>query len=86
MDPISTSDLLAAINDLGREQPKRPEGTGWRTVFDMAKEVGISRGAMHQRLRVALDRGLQVETFVGSDYDAASGKLVKQTWFRVKPA
>lgn len=83
MDPISRNDLLSAIDELGKEQPKRPEGDGWRTVPEMAKEKGVSRGAMHQRLRVALEHGLKVESFVGSDHDA-TGKLVKQTWFRIK--
>lgn len=83
MDAITNNDLLAAINAIGREQPKRPEGEGWETVPQMAKREGISRGAMHQRLRVALEKGLQVEKFIGSDHDAI-GNVVKQTWFRVK--
>ena len=83
MARITEDDLLAAIDALGKELPKRPTGTGWKTVRQMASEKGITMTAMRQRFRVAMERGLKVERFVGSDYDA-TGTLVKQTWFRVK--
>ena len=77
------SDLLAAIDALGKEQPKRPAGDGWQTVAQMAKARQISVGAMRFRFNQAIERGLKIERFVGSDYDP-TGRLVKQTWFRVK--
>ena len=79
----SEGDLLAAINALGREAPKRPSGKGWETVPQMALREGVSRSSIRQRFRLAMERGLKVERFVGSDYDAG-GTLHKQTWFRVK--
>lgn len=80
---VTEGDLLAAIDALGKESPKRPTGNGWQTVAAMAKARGITPTAMRQRFRVAMEKGLKVERFVGSDYDA-TGALVKQTWFRVK--
>lgn len=80
---VTQDDLLAAIDTLGKELPKRPPGTGWKTVRQMAQEKGISLTAMRQRFRVAMDRGLKVEEFIGSDY-GPNGRLGKQTWFRVK--
>ena len=80
---ITHEDLLAAINAAGREQPKRPTGKGWTSVPEMAKREGVSRGTIRWRMQLAVDHGLKVERFVGSDYDP-NGKLVKQTWFRVK--
>lgn len=80
---VTEGDLLAAINELSKEQPKRPSGKGWERVSDMAKREGVSLSAIRQRMRLALEKGLQVERFTGSDYDA-SGTLHKQTWFRVK--
>jgi hypothetical protein len=80
---ITQNDILAAIEELGKEPPKRPSGKEWKTVGEMAKAQGVSRGAFRHRMKLALDRGLKVERFVGSDYDT-NGTLVKQTWFRVK--
>lgn len=82
MARVTVDDLLAAINTLSREQPKRPTGKDWERIPDMAKREGVSLSAMRQRFRLALERGLKVERFVGSDYDAG-GFLRKQTWFRV---
>ena len=79
----SECDLLAAIDALGKVDPKRPPGSGWKTVSQMAKEKGIGISLMRYRFQLAIGRGLKVERFVGSDYDA-TGALVKQTWFRVK--
>ena len=79
----SERDLLAAINALGKEQPKRPPGTGWYTVAQLAKREGVSRSTIHWRLRRAIEQGLQIDRFLGSDNDP-TGRLVKQTWFRVK--
>lgn len=81
---VTSDDLLAAINEFGKEQPKRPTGKGWESVGAMAKREGVSRGTIRWRMQLAVDNGLKVERFVGSDYDP-NGKLVKQTWFRVKP-
>lgn len=83
MTKITTDDLLAAIQEFGRELPKRPAGKNWYTVKQMAKREGVSVSAMRQRFRVAMERGLKVERVTGSDYDEA-GVLVKQVWFRVK--
>ena len=79
----SENDLLAAINALGREQAKRPVGKGWETMAQMAKREGVNKTAISQRFYLAMQRGLKVERFTGSDYDA-TGTLHKQTWFRVK--
>lgn len=79
----SEGDLLVAINMLGKALPKRPVGKGWYTVTQLAKREGISITAMRQRFTVAIERGMKVERFTGSDYDP-TGRLVKQTWFRVK--
>lgn len=79
----SETDLLAAVNALGREQPKRPTGKDWQRMSDMAKAAGLGISAMRYRFARALERGLKVERFVGSDYDA-TGTLAKQTWFRVR--
>ena len=79
----TVSNLLAAINAFGKEQPKRPSGKGWKTIGEVAKQEGVSRGTIRYRMQLAIDHGLKVERFVGSDYDA-SGKLTKQTWFRVQ--
>lgn len=81
---VTENDLLAAINAYGKEQPKKPAGKGWETVGDMAKRERVSRGTIRWRMQLAVDNGLKVERFVGSDYDP-NGKLTKQTWFRVKP-
>lgn len=83
MARVTTDDLLAAIDALGKEQPKRPVGDGWHTIKQMAKTKGLNISAMRFRFYRAVERGLQVERFVGSDYDA-HGTLIKQTWFRVK--
>jgi hypothetical protein len=84
MTKVTTADLLAAIQEYGKELPKLPPGRGWITVKEMAQKESLSISAMRQRLRLAMDRGLQVERFTGSDYNEA-GQLNKQTWFRVKP-
>ena len=83
MARVTTDDLLAAINALGKESPKRPTGKGWDTVPKMAAREGVSRSSIRQRFRLAVDRGLKVERFVGSELDA-NGELHKCTWFRVK--
>lgn len=80
---VTTDDLLAAIQQLGKELPKRP-GKGWETVGQMATRAGVTVSCMRQRFKLAMQKGLKVERFVGSDYDA-HGTLTKQTWFRVKP-
>lgn len=77
------NDLLALVNALGREKPKRPAGKGWETVQQMAAREGISHGAMSRRFALAIQHGLQVEKFSGSDYDAG-GQLRKRTYFRPK--
>lgn len=79
----SESDLLAAIDALGKKAPNRPQGKGWYTIAEMAKQKGLEISAMRWRFAAALRNGLQVERCTGSDYDA-TGRLVKQTWFRVK--
>jgi len=79
----SESDLLAAVRAYGKEAPKRPEGKDWQTVAQMARRAGKSISAMRYQFNLALQHGLKVERFIGSDYDAG-GALVKQTWFRVK--
>lgn len=81
--PPELNDLLAAINELGRALPKRPPGKGWETMKQMEEREGVGRGAIRFRLLNAMKRGLQIERFIGSDYDD-TGALVKQTWFRVK--
>lgn len=83
MARVTTDDLLAAILALGKEDAKRPPGNGWKTVAAMAKERGLGISAMRQRLRLAMERGLKVERFTGSDYDM-TGRLVKQSWLRMK--
>lgn len=80
---VTEDDLLAAVNALGREKPKRPDGKGWYTVAQLAKREGVSKSAMRFRLERAVENGLQVERFVGSDYDP-TGRLAKQTWLRMK--
>ena len=80
---VTEDDLLAAIREYGKELPKRPEGKQWETIAQMAKRAGKSISAMRYQLTLALQHGLKVERFVGSDYDQA-GTLVKQTWFKVK--
>ena len=87
MARVTTDDLLAAINALAKEQPKRPEGKlgegGWETLKQMAARQRLGLSAMRFRFARAIDHGLQIERFVGSDYDP-TGRLAKQTWFRVK--
>lgn len=77
-------DILAMIDQLGKEAPKRPTGSGWFTVAQMAKRKGLNISAMRFRMKLAMTKGMKVERFVGSDYDG-TGALVKQTFFRVKP-
>ena len=84
MTKVTTDDLLAAIQEYGKEPPKRPPGNGWHTVKQMAQQQKVSVSGFRQRFRLAMERGLQVERFTGSDYDEA-GTLVRQTWFRKKP-
>jgi hypothetical protein len=84
MTKITTSDLLAAIQEYARQLPKRPPGKHWTTVKQMARRDKVSVSAIRQRFRLAIEHGLKVERFTGSDYDEA-GSLVKQVWFRVKP-
>lgn len=76
-------DLLAMIDHFGKEPPKRPSGAGWFTIAQMAKQRKIGVSAMRYRFNLAITRGLKVERFIGSDFDATE-TLVKQTWFRVK--
>ena len=35
----------------------RPEGTGWRTLLELAAENGIQRAQMSRRMLIALDAG-----------------------------
>lgn len=83
MARVTTDDLLAAIDTLGKEQPKLPSGKGWQTVAQMAKAKGLTISNMRFRFQKAIEKGLQIERFTGSDYDP-TGRLVKQTWFRIK--
>jgi hypothetical protein len=83
MASVTQHDLLEAINALGKEQPKRPSGKDWRTMRDLAKKEAVTIGAMRYRLALAIERGLKVERFIGSDFDP-TGRLVKQTWFRLQ--
>ena len=81
---VTTSDLLAALEEYGRKMPRRPVGKHWATVKQMAKDKNISVSALRWQIQTAVANGLRIERFVGSDYDEA-GHLVKQTWFRLKP-
>ena len=80
---ITTNDIYSALEEWGREQPKRPEGKGWATYKEMAKKQNVSVARTKMRMQVALRNGLKVERFTGSEYDEM-GVLRKQTWFRVK--
>ena len=81
---ITTNDIYTALEEWGREQPKRPVGKGWRTYKEMATKRNTTVAREKMKMQVALRNGLQVEKFSGSDYDEM-GVLRKQTWFRVKP-
>ena len=81
---ITTGDLLDALEQYGKELPKRPVGKGWHTIGEMAEKKHLSISALRQQIKVAIRNGVRIERFTGSDYDA-TGHLVKQTWFRVKP-
>ena len=79
---ITTNDLLEALEKYGRELPKRPIGKGWTTIKQMALKKAVTVSRVRWQIQTAIQRGLKIERFVGSDYDEA-GQLVKQTWFRV---
>ena len=79
---ITTNDLLEALEKYGRELPKRPSGKGWTTIKQMALKKSVTVSRVRWQIQTAIQRGLKIERFVGSDYDEA-GQLVKQTWFRV---
>lgn len=81
---ITTSDLLAALEEYGRERPKRPQGKGWMTTTAVAAQRHVTLGAVKLQIQKAIQNGVSIERFVGSDY-GTDGRLVKQTWYRVKP-
>ena len=81
---VTTNDLLAALEQYGFEQPKRPTGKGWVQLKDLATQKHTTPGAIKAQMMLARKNGVAIERFTGSDYNE-KGRLCKQTWFRVKP-
>jgi hypothetical protein len=80
---VTTGDLLAALEEFGKAQPKRPAGKGWYTIEEMARQQNTSMPTVRYQLKVARQRGLAIEQAFGTVADA-DGRAKRATFYKLK--
>lgn len=80
---VTADDLLAALDEYGKAEIRKPAGPGWYTLEELATAKQSTVPAMAYRLKMARDRGLTVESQPGTKLDA-HGKPKRTTYYRLQ--
>lgn len=84
---ITRNDLLDALAEFGKALPKKPEGTGWYTLEELAQQSAppVSVAAVKYRIKRAQERGVRVEMASGTVVDA-DGRVKRTGYYRLRKA
>lgn len=78
---ITENELLEALREFGRADAKRPAGTGWHTLEELARTEHVTVATMRYRLKRAQTRGVTIETATGTALDE-EGRAKRATYWR----